>query len=185
MDYTTNSLEVNGRLIPIVKAGDQWWIAVKPVCEALGVNYNHAFQNLSEDEILAQLFAKQQTTGADGKTYEMVCLPERYIYGWLFSLRSESPVLLEYKKICYDALYNYFHGIVMQRVTLLSERNVEEAEIKQLEKALEAKQKTLPEYVRLNELKAKSKQRETALKQIDQKMAQQLSLFSNTQTEQQ
>lgn len=184
MDHTTNSLEVNGQLIPIVKAGDQWWIAVKPVCEALNVNYDRQYKNLLDDEILCQLYAKQHTTGSDGKTYEMVCLPEKYVYGWLFSIRSESPVLLQYKKICYDVLYNYFHGIIMQRVTLLSERNAEEAEIKQLEKALDAKQKTLPEFIRLQELKSKGKQRETVLKQIDQQMATQLSLFPNTQTEQ-
>ena len=40
----------------------------------------------------------------------MVCLPERYIYGWIMAINSESEVLKEYQKECYDIPFNHFQG---------------------------------------------------------------------------
>ena len=72
-------------------ADGSWYVAVKPICEALNVDYTEQFKNLKEDEILSQLLCKHTTVAADNKQREMVCLPEKYIYGWLFSVKSNSP----------------------------------------------------------------------------------------------
>jgi len=83
-------LEFNGRNIYFLAIDGKYWIAVKPICEALKVNYNRQFQNIKSDPILVQLFAEQQMVAADGKLRKMVCLPEKFIYGWIFTIQSSS-----------------------------------------------------------------------------------------------
>jgi hypothetical protein len=44
------------------------------------------------------------------------------IYGWIFSIRSESKELQAYKLECYKALYNHFHGSITRRRKLIMEK---------------------------------------------------------------
>jgi len=156
-------LEFNGNKISILRSDGTWWVAVKPICEALNVNYNRAYQNLNSDPILSQLFAKQQTVGADNKIREMVCLPERYVYGWLFSLRSDSSDLLEYKRKCYDILYDHFHGTMTGRMEALAEKTEADLRIEELEEALLDSE----EYKEIQELKKKKTALNKRLRQLD------------------
>ena len=56
-----NFLSFNEKTIYFKEVGNEYWIAIKPICEALDINYNRAYQNILDDENLSQLFAKQQT----------------------------------------------------------------------------------------------------------------------------
>lgn len=80
---TNKFLQSKGKTIFFHAVDGEYWIAIKPICEALNINYNRSFQNLKEDEILSQLFAKQQMVGADNRLRKMISLPEKYIYGSL------------------------------------------------------------------------------------------------------
>lgn len=122
MNNSEQFLEFHGKRITLVAADGKFFIAIKPICEALDVHYKSQHKAISEDEILSQLSSIQRTTGADGKQYEMLCLPEKYVYGWLFSINSDSPALLAYKRECYDVLWNHFHGITTQRRSELDKR---------------------------------------------------------------
>jgi P22_AR N-terminal domain len=149
----TQQLKFNGKKLGFVFANGQYWVALRPLCDALEVNYNRQFQNLKEDRILGQLFAEQQTTGADGKRYKMICLPEKFIYGWLFFVRSESEVLYEYKLKCYEILFNYFHGKLQQRISVLMEKTEADRELMEAEEEW----KNSPQYKKIQELKKKKK----------------------------
>ena len=98
-------LEFNGKNIFFVAINGQYWIAIKPICRALNVDYIPQFKNLKEDEILGQLLSKQTMVGPDNKFRNHVCLPEFYIYGWIFQIQSQSPELLKYKWEWYRVLY--------------------------------------------------------------------------------
>lgn len=98
-------LEFNGKTIYFVDVNGTNWIAIKPICDVLNVNYNRQFQNLKEDVILSPMIDKKQIVAADNRLREMVCLPESYIYGWIFSLNSKSEELKLYKLKCHDVLY--------------------------------------------------------------------------------
>lgn len=113
-------LEFNDKAIYFVAADGQYWIALKPICEALNVDYIRQFKNLKEDEILSQLLSEQTMVAADGKVRKMISLPEFYVYGWIFQIQSSSPELLKYKWECYRVLYNFFHGTITGRKNLLS-----------------------------------------------------------------
>jgi len=121
-------LEFDGKRISILLNTGEWWIAIKPICNALGIDYIRQFKNLKEDEIISQLLSEQTTTGADGKLYKMMCLPEKFVYGWLFSINSDNAQLKAYKLECYNVLYDHFHGKMTARMNVLTEKlaNIEQ-----------------------------------------------------------
>ena len=118
----SKSLEFNGKTIFFVAADGQYWIALKPICEALNVNWNRQFQNLKSNELLKAAFAVQQMQAPDIQLRNYVALPEFYVYGWLMQIQSASPELQSYQWECYRVLYQYFHGSITGRKKLLSQK---------------------------------------------------------------
>lgn len=115
-------LEFNGKNIYFVAVNGQYWIALKPICEALNVDFEAQRKNLKEDGILCQLPSEQTVVAGDGKFRKMLCLPEFFIYGWIFQIQSQSEELQAYKLECYRILYEHFHGSIAGRKDLLSEK---------------------------------------------------------------
>lgn len=126
---TNKFLEFNGRTIFFVASDGQYWIALKPICEALNVSWKHQHEMILKDEILSQLSRDQGMVAADGKIRKMTSLPEFYVYGWIFQIQSSSPELLKYKWECYRVLYNHFHGSITGRKELLSAKAKAQVEI--------------------------------------------------------
>ena len=157
-------LDFNGGKVYFLAADGQWWIAIKPICEALGVDFERQRKNLKADPILGQLPSVQTVVAVDGKSRKMVCLPEFHVYGWLFKLRSSAEGFEAFQWKCYELLYNYFHGSITDRNKYLKERTTSRAEAAQLRKALGAD----PNYTRLQELQGRAKSADKALKQLDQ-----------------
>jgi hypothetical protein len=99
-----------------VNVDSQWWIAIKPIAEAIGLNADSAVRGIKNDEILGQLYTDQYTVGADLKQRSMVCLPIEYIQGWLFGVETGKvrpeikDRLILFKKECYKALFDHFYG---------------------------------------------------------------------------
>ena len=167
-------LEFNGKAIFFLNKDGQYWVAIRPICEALEVQFSRTLKNIKSDEILGQLWSKQTMTGADNKQYLMVSLPEKYIYGWLFSIRSNSQPFLEYKLKCYNILYEYFHGAIAARHFHLSEKSEIEEQISILKNNLNDNN----DYLMLQELIAKEMRIGKTLKQLDvDLMNTQLKLF--------
>src|SRR5437899_12441945 len=129
-------LDFNGKKIYFKSFDGIYYIAIKPICEALNVNYDRQYRNLKSDEILGGVCAKQHIHDASFRLQEMICLPEYYVYGWLFSIQSESKDLKHYKWKCYEILYNYFHGAITERTSYLKEKTKTEYEIYKLEAEL-------------------------------------------------
>jgi hypothetical protein len=135
-------LKFNGRSIYMLAVDGTWWIAIKPICEALGVDFKAKHKILKKDEILNQLSSIQTIVGADGKPHPMSCLPERYIYGWIFGLESKSEGLARYKMECHDILFDYFHGTITQRSNLLMVRQDARDKYNEAKDALEQMEQT-------------------------------------------
>lgn len=158
-----NFLEFNGRNIYTLANDGVSYVALKPICESLNVNWQAAHKRLLEDKILSELSSEQTIVAADNKLRKMSCLPERYVYGWLFSLNSQSEELEAYKLKCYDLLYDYFHGAMTARLSELRVKSDAEVRIEQLKAAL----LETPEYKELQEEQAKVKNQGKVLKQLD------------------
>lgn len=104
---------VNNVQIRVIENGEKL-VPIKPICEALNVDYSGQLQRLKEDQILSSVMELSPTTGKDGKTYEMQCLPIKYMFGWLFRIDARNvkeeakEAVLNYQMKCYDILYDYF-----------------------------------------------------------------------------
>lgn len=113
---------INGIEIAAVRDEDHnFFVHVRPICDALTLNVSGQIQAVKRHRILGSVVCTLHTTGADGKTYEMVCIPLEFVYGWLFSVDTnlvaeERRELVEkYQLECYQALYNHFAGSLRQR----------------------------------------------------------------------
>jgi len=174
MSNVIKKLEINNRELSMTYVKNQWWLAVKPICEALGVDHTAQFQNIKSDEILGSAYANQHMQ-VGGQLREMLCLPEKYIYGWVFSIRSKSPGLIRYRRICYDILYEYFHGVLSQRATVLKEKTLKELEMDELKKEIENSEA----YIKLKRLKSDISIDKKSLNSLDNKyVATQLELWT-------
>lgn len=100
----------------IVATSDEQLVPIRPICEALGVDFAGQRKKIQEDEDLSSVVDLTPSTGADGKQYEMLCLPIRYIFGWLFTINPANvkpeaqEAVRTYRRRCYDALYHHFFG---------------------------------------------------------------------------
>jgi len=160
---TKKFLEFNGKSIYFLSKDGTYWIAIKPICEALEVNYNRQFQNIKSDSILAPAFAIQQMQVGNDQSRNWSCLPEFFIYGWIFQIKSESEKLAKYKWEVYQILYEYFKGTITQREKLLKIKTQSDIEIEQLEENL-SKSK---EFKRIQELKNLKKKTTRSLNSLD------------------
>lgn len=128
---TTNTVaKINNVEIVVIENGEKR-IAVKPICDALGIAFEPQFTKLKTDPILSSVVMLSVTTGADGKQYEMVTIPFKYVFGWLFRIDSRNvkdeakEAVLKYQVECYNALYNHFTAyadFVEQKQSVIEEK---------------------------------------------------------------
>ena len=130
-------LEFNGKSIHFLSVDGEYWIALKPICEALGIHWNKQHEKLQNgDDIYGELSTDRDMVAADRKIRKMTSLPERFIYGWIFSIPFSGSMsdeakqnLKAYKIECCDILHNHFHGSIIGRKELLSEKAKTQLEI--------------------------------------------------------
>ena len=100
--------------VDIVATSDEQLIPIRPICEALGIDWSSQKQRVERDEILSSTMVMITTVAADGKEREMCCIPYKFVFGWLFSIDTSRvneearPAVLRYKAECYEALYRHF-----------------------------------------------------------------------------
>jgi len=122
------------------------------------------------------VYAKQHTHDSIKRLQEMVCLPEKYIYGWLFSINSESEDLAKFQLECYDILFDHFHGAMTARLNSLRVRTEAEMDIEMWNERL----KETEAYKNLKLAEAKRMEENRLLKKQDEKLIEnQISIFPN------
>jgi hypothetical protein len=105
--------KVNKVDITIIQNGEKR-VAIKPICQALGIDYKSQYERIKKDEILGSTMVLSTTVGADGRQREMASIPLMYVFGWLFRIDARNVAahaqesVLRYQIECYTALYNYF-----------------------------------------------------------------------------
>lgn len=89
------------------------YIALKPLCEAIGIEFSSQRKKLQDSEWA--VMAVTATTGSDGKTYQMVTVHKDSIPMWLATipvsrLKNEDAkkILIAYQKEAAKALRDYF-----------------------------------------------------------------------------
>lgn len=98
----------------LVERDGQPFIPMKPVVEGMGLDWKSQHAKLQGGRFNS-VMVMITTTGADGKQYEMACLPLRKLAGWLMSIHASKvrPELrygvIDYQNECDDALWSYWN----------------------------------------------------------------------------
>ncbi|MFJ3259813.1 phage antirepressor N-terminal domain-containing protein [Pseudomonas sp. NPDC086581] len=97
-------------LISITTDDGQHLVAMRPVCEGIGLTWHGQFERIKRDDVLSTCVRVIRTVAQDEKNRELVCLPIEYLNGWLFGIDTRRcrqeirPALIRYKRECYQVL---------------------------------------------------------------------------------
>lgn len=116
------TINFHGQQLMLIHSSREPMIAIKPICEGVGIDWSGQYQKIKNDPILNSVMGMISTTGADGKRYKMACLPLGYLNGWLLSIdvnRVKPEIkdgLIQYQKECYKVLSDYwFKGVAINQ----------------------------------------------------------------------
>ena len=104
------------------------FIAVKPICDAIGLNANTALKGIRNHPILGPDSAIQHHQIGENQKREYLMLPIEYLNGWLFSIdiKRVNPdaqqKLIVYQKECYQVLFKAFFGVTRNIVDKQKQR---------------------------------------------------------------
>lgn len=111
---TISLAKVNNVSIQLVDDSSQKLVPIRPICEALGIDYPSQFTKLKSDDFLRSTVVLSTTVGADEKGRDMVCIPLEFVFGWLFTINPKNvnpearEAVAKYRIECYRALYRHF-----------------------------------------------------------------------------
>lgn len=97
-------------------------VPIKPICETLGIQSHGQREKIKSHPIYSSVAQLCCSTGADGKQYEMLCIEEEFVYGWLLGINPENVAeqardkVIEYQVECHHALYRYFRGKYQRQI---------------------------------------------------------------------
>lgn len=167
-------LEFNGVIILFVVKNGAYWIALKPICEALNVNYDIQYHNVKESKAFGTDLSDLQMQIPGEKSRTMACIKEISVYGWIFTICNEQPEFIIQQKECNDILFNYFHSTITIRMKLFEEK----AKIQVERKHLTAELRSINKFVVLEHLIASEARIGSQLKNMNtNELNQQLELF--------
>lgn len=110
---TTTVAKINNVQITMIENGEKL-VPIKPICEALGISHQAQMEKLQADEILSSTVRLSLTVGMDKKEREMVCLPLKFVFGWLFTINPKNvkpeaqESVARFRMECYNALFEHF-----------------------------------------------------------------------------
>lgn len=168
-------LEFNGNILLFVCINGNNWVAIKPICQALNVDYSAQYRRLKRDPILASAYGVHPIQVPNEQLRTFACVPELYVYGFIFGIASKSETLTEYKKQCYKLLFDHFHGVITGRNKLLKSKALLRKEKAELEVALSENK----QFVRYQQLPKEQNRNKQELIQLDERgVKSQLEIFN-------
>jgi DNA-directed RNA polymerase specialized sigma24 family protein len=110
-EHALMAVPFHGKKLAIFPHEGQPWVAMHPVCKAIGLHISSQRKRLDDPKFSS---ARMRTTATDGKSYEVLAIPLQKLPGWLFSInaRSVKPEVREklelFQEGCFGALWDYW-----------------------------------------------------------------------------
>lgn len=129
-------------------------IAIKPACEAIGIDYKYQISSIKKDEILSQLYKLAYTTGADKKQYEMFCLPKHGFLMWIYKIEGSKikpesrQNLITIQSLIHEYLYSGEKRAKAQELYIAQIRSIE-AEEQECKETIAAQGRRLKEIKKI------------------------------------
>lgn len=108
------TISFNGQSLAAINQNQTIYVAMKPICENIGLDWEAQRQKIQRNHILNSVACMLKATAKDGKNYETMCLPLGFLSGWLMSVEVNRvkpeirDVLIQYQLKCYDVLHQHF-----------------------------------------------------------------------------
>ena len=104
----------HGHQLLTIKDGETIRVAMRPICEAIGLDWSGQLQRINRHPVLGPTVGMTPTVAEDGKQRETITLPLDYLNGWLFGIDTHrvkpaiQGVLIDYQRECFAALAAYW-----------------------------------------------------------------------------
>lgn len=124
---STQTISFNNQSLITVEQNGNHYVAMKPICENIGLAWQPQVLRIKRDEVLSQGMIVM-IIPTNGGNQNMICLPIEYLNGWLFGIdinRCNPEIrdtLIKYKKECYQALHDYWFNGKAERKTTVDDR---------------------------------------------------------------
>lgn len=108
------SIPFHGQTIPVFTQNHRHYVAMKPICENIGLQWEAQFKRIKRNDILNSAISMMEMVAQDGKKRQTLCLPLEYLNGWLFGVdarRAKPQIrerLLQYQRECFQVLAAHF-----------------------------------------------------------------------------
>ena len=111
----TALVPIHGHQLLTIKDGETIRVAMKPICDAIGLDWSAQFRRIERHAVLGTCVAimAMQLPG-EMQSRDIVTLPLDYLNGWLFGIDSNrvkleiKDLLIEYQRECFAALAAYW-----------------------------------------------------------------------------
>ena len=127
--------------------GEKTFVAMKPIVEAMGMNWEPQRQRVSRDPILSEGTSIMKVPFGRGGAQDTLCLELEMVNGWLFTIDtnrikddSVRQKVLTYQRECYRVLHDHFAGRRAGPKAVLHEDEVNESETVRLRMVTESRQ---------------------------------------------
>lgn len=127
--------------------GGRTFIALKPIAEGMGVNWEPQRQRVQRDPVLSEGASIMKVPFGRGGAQDTLCLPLELLNGWLFGIDSNRikdedvrQKVLTYQRECYRVLHDHFLGKKTGREEMLNEEEASESEGTRLRLVTEGRQ---------------------------------------------
>ena len=100
--------------VAILATSNDELIPIRPICDAIGIDPEPQRKKIQNHPLFASVATLKEATGADGKHYDMLCLPTGYALGWLCTINPANvkeearAALMMYQNECFMVLYEHF-----------------------------------------------------------------------------
>ena len=114
------TIQFHRQQLIVLNYQDKPYVAMKPICENIGLNWATQFKRIQRHYVLSQGVVMMTIPSKSG-VQQYLCLPISMLNGWLFGIDTSRvkpeirDTLEQYQLECFDVLYNHFMQKVAQQ----------------------------------------------------------------------
>lgn len=127
--------------------GENVFVGLKPIVEAMGLDWSAQLKRVKRDPILSEGMAMMATPFGRGGDQEAICLKLDLVNGWLFTIMTDRikdetvrEKVITYQRECYRVLHDHFTGKRKSAEALMMDDEVSESESTRLKMVTESRQ---------------------------------------------
>lgn len=139
VSHAPQVVKFNNQDVPVFFHENKPYVAMKPICENIGLQWEAQYKKIQRNHILKQAMSMMDMPSKGG-IQQTIALPIGYLNGWLLNVDVNrvkpeiKDTLIKYQLECYDVLYKHFMPKVAElhpnTITIEQQQAIKNAVIK-------------------------------------------------------